>query len=115
MGSSDAINALRSEAVAKTGLTNSLTEQLSTVNGDAQKQSQALRQARQSAMDMMNNNVAKLDGTRAGLRSTLKGTAESTVSMIINLITAIIVPSAAGIIGAAADIASIMVDLQIMA
>ncbi|MBC7545781.1 MAG: hypothetical protein H7338_23870 [Candidatus Sericytochromatia bacterium] len=114
MGASDAINALRSEAVSKSTLSNVLSDQLGTVNGDSQKQAGVFSAAKQAAEGLYNAQLGKLDGSRASLRQGVRGLTESAISMIFNLINAAM-GGGGSALNVAADVASMVIDMKIMA
>jgi hypothetical protein len=113
MGASDAINALRSESLAKTSLVSTISDQLSTVNGDSQRVSGTFSGAKNQATSTFEQQLTKLDTTRGQLRTSLKGLNESGVGFIFELINAI-VSGGGGALGLAADAASMAVDIRIM-
>jgi len=88
MGASDAINALRSEAVAKSTLSNVISDQLGTVNADSQKEAGVFSAAKSGAEQLYQNQLSALDSSRNSLRQGVRGLTESAISMIFNLINA---------------------------
>lgn len=113
MGASDAINALRSESLAKTSLVSTISDQLATVNSDAQRVSGVFSSAKSSAQSNLEQQLTKLDTTKSSIRSSLKGVSESGVGFIFELINSI-VSGGGGALGLAADAANMMVDIRIM-
>lgn len=113
MGASDAINALRSDAVAKSTLSNVLSDQLGTVNGDSQKQAGVFSTAKQAAESLFSNQLSKLDGNKASLRQGVRGLTESAIGTIFGLINAA-QGGGGSVLNMAADIASMIIDMSVM-
>jgi hypothetical protein len=113
MGASDAINALRSESLAKTSLITTISDQLSGVNQDSQRVSAIFSQARSQSDGMFGQQLTKLDTSRSQLRTSLKGLNEAGVGFIFELINAI-VSGGGGALGLAADAATMAIDIRIM-
>lgn len=113
MGASDAINALRSESLAKTSLTSTISDQLGTVNQDCQRVSGTFSTAKNQAQSTFEQQLTKLDTTRGQLRTSLKGLNEAGIGFIFELINSI-VSGGGGALGLAADAASMALDIRIM-
>jgi hypothetical protein len=113
MGASDAINALRSESLAKTSLVSTISDQLGTVNQDSQRVSGTFSSTRSQADSTFMTQLTKVDTSRSQLRTSLKGLNEAGVGFIFELINSI-VSGGGGALGLAADAASMAIDIRIM-
>jgi ABC-type transporter Mla subunit MlaD len=113
MGASDAINARRTESLAKTSLVSTISDQLAGVNQDSQRVSGIFSQAKSQSESMFNQQLTKLDTTRSQLRNSLKGLNEAGVGFIFEMINAI-VSGGGGALGLAADAVTMAIDIRIM-
>lgn len=115
MGASDAINALRSDAAAKTALNNTISEAVGLINGEAQKQAGTVRQARDNAVQQLVTQNGQMDASWSKMRQNLRGLNESGIGLVFGIINLIVNQSGGSAISAAADLISMLIDIRIMA
>lgn len=112
MGASDAINALRSEAVAVTSLINVVSEHVAGINTDGQKQSSMIREARGGASNGLNKENDYVDGKRMELRRSLKSAGPASLKFIFNAIK--VAMGSGSPVGLGLEAAAIAADMAIM-
>ena len=114
MGAQDAINALRSNATAESTLTNVISDQLGTVNGDSQRAAGTFNAAKSGAEALFSSQQSKLDTTRRQLGASVKEMTESGIDFTFSLINACM-GGGGSALNIAADIATMLITMKIMA